>query len=120
MSKETIRRATAADLPALYDIWYASEVGDDLHPPPRGMWPWLAHELATGEQLLAERDGAGIGFAATITRSSITFLADCFVRAEAQSSGVGRRLLGRLLPGDGQPCCTVSSHDPRAQALYIR
>jgi ribosomal protein S18 acetylase RimI-like enzyme len=117
---ETIRPATAADLSALYDIWYASEAGDDPRPPPRGPWPWLAHELTTGELLLAERDGAAIGFAATITRSEITFLSDCFVRADAQSSGVGRRLLARLLAGDGRTCCTVSSTDPRAQALYIR
>jgi GNAT superfamily N-acetyltransferase len=116
---EYIRSATVADLPALYDIWYASEAGDDPRPP-RGRWPWLAHELATGELLLAERDRAAIGFAATITRSEIVFLSDCFVRADAQSSGVGRRLLNRLLAGDGRTCCTVSSHDPRAQALYIR
>ena len=120
MSEETIRPATVADLPALYDIWYASEVGDDPRPPPRGRWPWLAHELTTGELLLAERDGAAIGFAATITRGEVAFLSDCFVRADAQSSGVGRRLLQRLLPHDGRTHCTVSSSDPRAQALYIR
>jgi len=102
MSEETIRPAAAADLPALYDIWYASEAGDPC--PPRGPWPWLAHELTTGELLLAERDRAAIGFAATITRSEITFLSDCFVRADAQSSGVGRRLLDRLAnrPGPDQ------------------
>src|SRR4051794_7252463 len=108
MPEETIRPAAAADLPALYDIWYAREVGDDPRPPTRGPWPWLSHELATGELLLAERDGTPIGFAATITRDNITFLSDCFVRAEAQSSGVGRRLLQRLLAGDGRTNCTVS------------
>src|SRR5215213_2030196 len=120
MPKETIRPAAAADLPALYDIWYASEVGQSQNPPPRGPWPWLSHELATGELLLAERDGAALGFAATITRDNVTFLSDCFVRADAQSSGVGRRLLQRLLADDGRTYCTVSSNDPRAQALYIR
>jgi ribosomal protein S18 acetylase RimI-like enzyme len=120
MHNEIIRAATAADLPALYDIWYASEVGDDPQPPTRGPWPWLEHELTTGELLLAERDGAALGFAATVTRVNITFLSDCFVRADAQSSGVGRRLLQRLLVGDGRTYCTVSSNDRRAQALYIR
>ena len=120
MPEETIRPATATDLPTLYDIWYASEVGQSRNPPPRGPWSWLAHELATGELLLAERDGTPIGFAGTITRDAITFLSDCFVRADAQSSGVGRRLLQRLLAGDGRTYCTVSSKDPRAQALYIR
>jgi GNAT superfamily N-acetyltransferase len=120
MREATIRPATDADLPALYDIWYASEVGDDPQPPPRGPWPWLAHELTTGELVLAERDGAPIGFAGTIARSGITFLSDCFVRADVQSSGVGRRLLDRLLGRAGQVYSTVSSSDPRAQALYIR
>jgi ribosomal protein S18 acetylase RimI-like enzyme len=119
MREASIRPAAAADLPALYDIWYASEAGDEPHPP-RGPWPWLAHELATGQLLLAERDRTPIGFAGTITRSGIAFLADCFVRADAQSSGVGRRLLDRLLAGEGETRCTVSSSDPRAQALYIR
>jgi ribosomal protein S18 acetylase RimI-like enzyme len=119
MDNESIRPATAGDLPALYDIWYASEVGDDPHPP-RGPWPWLAHELTTGALLLAERDGATIGFAATITRDTITFLSDCFVRADVQSGGVGRRLLQQLHPGNDRTFCTVSSNDPRAQALYIR
>src|SRR5262245_15115966 len=120
MNKDIIRPATAADLSALYDIWYASEVGDDLQPPTPGPWPWLTHELTTGELLLAERNGTAIGFAATITRSGITFLSDCFVRADTQSSGVGRRLLQQLTPGDDRTFCTVSSNDPRAQALYIR
>jgi hypothetical protein len=120
MHEATIRPATAADLPALYDIWYASEVGAGPNPPPRGPWPWLAHELATGELVLAEHDGTALGFAATITRDNITFLSDCFVRADAQSSRVGRRLLQRLLAGAGRTYCTVSSNDPRAQALYIR
>jgi GNAT superfamily N-acetyltransferase len=115
-----LRPAIADDLAALYDIWYASEVGDDPQPPARGPWPWLEHELATGELVLAERDGAALGFAGTITRDTVTFLSDCFVRADAQSSGVGRRLLQRLLAGDGRTYCTVSSKDPRAQALYIR
>ncbi len=119
MYNEIIRPATAADLPTLYDIWYASEVGD-AQPPPRGPWPWLAHELTSGALLLAERDGTAIGFAATITRDEIVFLSDCFVRADAQSRGVGRGLLQRLIPRDDQTFCTVSSNDPRAQALYIR
>src|SRR5215211_2436585 len=109
----TIRPAAAADLPALYDIWYTSEVGDDPQPPSRGPWPWLEHELTTGELLLAERDGVALGFAATITRDNITFLSDCFVRADDQSSGVGRRLLQRLAPSDNRIFCTVSSSDPR-------
>ncbi|HEU5100798.1 MAG TPA: GNAT family N-acetyltransferase [Roseiflexaceae bacterium] len=120
MDNETIRSATADDLPALYDIWYHSEIAGDPIAPPRGPWPWLAHELATGELLLAEQDGTALGFAATITRGGVTFLSDCFVRTDAQSGGIGRRLLEQLLAGDGRICCTSSSSDPRAQSLYIR
>jgi hypothetical protein len=115
-----IRPATTDDLLALYDIWYRSEASDNPASPPRGPWPWLAHELATGELLLAEQAGAALGFAATITRGGITFLSDCFVRADAQSGGIGRRLLEPLLAGDGRTYCTASSSDPRAQSLYIR
>src|SRR5690349_14403736 len=120
MDNTGIRSATVDDLPALYAIWYASEASDHAHSPPRGPWPWLAHELTTGTLLLAERDSTAIGFAATIARDNITFLSDCFVRADTQSSGVGRRLLQQLIPGDDRIFCTVSSSDPRAQALYIR
>jgi GNAT superfamily N-acetyltransferase len=118
--EDTIRPATAADLPALYEIWYANEVGDDPSPPSRGPWPWLRHELATGELLVAERGGQAIGFAATIARDGIVFLSDCFVREDVRSGGVGRQLLQHLLPRDGRICCTLSSADPRALALYIR
>ena len=30
----TIRRASAADLAQIYDIWYEAEVEDDPNPPP--------------------------------------------------------------------------------------
>jgi hypothetical protein len=33
----TIRAAVAADIPQIYDIWYANEVGDDPTPAPRGI-----------------------------------------------------------------------------------
>src|SRR4051812_6228069 len=95
-----IRPATANDLPAIYEVWYTSEVGDDPDPPARGPGDWLRHELETGELIVAERDGQVIGFAATITRGEVTFLAECFVLTSVQSAGVGRQLLQRLLPRD--------------------
>ncbi|HEX9370434.1 MAG TPA: GNAT family N-acetyltransferase [Roseiflexaceae bacterium] len=116
----TIRPATIADLPELYDIWYASEVGDDPHPPPRGAASVILHELETGEVCAAEQAGQVVGFAAMVTRDGVVFVAECFVRADCQSAGVGRRLLQQLLPRDGRTCCTLSSRDPRALALYIR
>jgi GNAT superfamily N-acetyltransferase len=116
----TIRTAVAADIPQIYDIWYANEVGDDPDPPRRGAPTIIEHELATGEIVVAEHAGRLDGFATLIVRGGVAFLADCFVRADAQSAGVGRLLLGRLLPRAGQTCCTLSSRDHRALALYIR
>jgi GNAT superfamily N-acetyltransferase len=116
----TIRAAVAADIPQVYNIWYANEVGDDPIPPPRGAPSVLEHELATGEMVVAEREGRLVGFAAVIVRGAVAFLAECFVRAEAQSGGVGRLLLNQLLPRAGLTSCTLSSTDPRALALYIR
>jgi hypothetical protein len=50
----------------------------------------------------------------------VTFLADTFVLPGRQSSGLGSQLLRRVLPREGPLRCTISSGDPRAQALYIR
>src|SRR5262245_64178046 len=116
----TIRTAVAADIPQIYDIWYANEVGDDPNPPPRGPPAVIAHELATGEIVVAEQEGRLVGFASVIVRGAVAFLAECFVRAEARSGGVGRQLVQELLPRAGLTSCTLSSTDPRALALYIR
>ena len=119
-SEITIRRATERDLDALYDIWYANEVGGDPEPPAPGSTALLRHELATADVLAADLGGRVAGFAAAITRGNVVFVSECFVRAEHQSRGVGRALLGHLLPNDGRVFCTLSSRDPRALALYIR
>jgi GNAT superfamily N-acetyltransferase len=115
-----IRSAVEADLTAIYDIWYAAEIGDDPAPPPYGSPALLRHELATANMNLAEIDDRIAGFAATVVRGAVVFLSECFVRAEFQSRGVGRTLVRRLLPNDGRVRCTLSSRDPRALALYIR
>ena len=89
MSDFTIRRATEGDLPQVYDVFYEHEVGDGSAPPPRGDVPsFLRHELATGEMLVAEREGRIVGFASQITRGPITYLAELFVRRELQSAGI--------------------------------
>jgi GNAT superfamily N-acetyltransferase len=119
-STTTTRAAVAADIPQLYDIWYANEVGDDPDPPPRNIPAVIEHELATGEIVVAEQDGKLVGFASVIVRGAIAFLAECFVRAEARSGGVGRQLVQQLLPRAGLISCTLSSTDPRALALYVR
>ncbi len=68
----------------------------------------IDHELATGQIVVAEQAGHLIGFATLIVRGGVAFLADCFVRAETQSGGVGRLLVGQLLPGTSPTFCTLS------------
>ncbi len=121
MSEITIRPATAADLDQVYDIWYQAEVEDYPDPPPRGDVPAIFyHELDTGTVLVAEGGGRVLGYTALTVRGDVAYLSELYVRQDRQSSGVGQGLLARILPRDGRTCCTLSSDDPRALALYIR
>ncbi len=117
----TYRRALEADLSAAWDVFYQNEVRDDPNPPVRGDVPaYLRHVLRTGAIYVAEQDDAIVAFAAAITRDNVAYLTDLFVRPDKQLSGVGRTLLGHVMPADGRVHCTVSSTDPRALALYVR
>jgi hypothetical protein len=117
----SIRIATPGDLPAVHTVWYATETVGEPHPPPVGEpHPWLRHVLRAGTLLVAERDGAVIGFAGIIERGALVYLTDLFVAPERQSHGVGGALLDAILPRDGRMLATIGSSDPRAQALYIR
>jgi hypothetical protein len=119
-----IRAAKASDLAAVYDVWYRTDVltEDATTPPEKGPVPaYLRHVLDTGTLVVGERNGDIVGFAGAVTRGSIAFLTDLFVDPSHQSSSLGKRLLATALPGgDGMVHCTLSSSDPRAQALYIR
>ena len=145
MSDITIRPATAVDLGQVHDIWYRAEVEDFPHPPSKGDVPAIFHhELETGRMYVAEAAGRILGYTALISRGSVSYLAELYVRDEAQSSGLGHALLARALHPvrrDGfsrdldssspsrsggrsgfsrRLLCTLSSDDPRALALYIR
>src|SRR6478609_3122555 len=117
----SIRSATSDDLQAVHAVWYATETIGEANPPPPGApHPWLRHVLRTGTLLVAERDGAIIGFAGVIARGELAFLTDLFVAPERQSHGTGAALLDAILPRDGRALATIGSSDPRALALYIR
>jgi GNAT superfamily N-acetyltransferase len=121
MAGLTIRPATAGHLAVVADIFYESQLDDNRHGLPRCGVPSLyQYELETGELYVAERASEGVAFAGLIQRGGVAFLADLFVRAPHRSSGIGARLLRQILPCDGRPCCTLSSGDPRALALYTR
>src|SRR5260370_14981682 len=115
------RPAREADLRPMYDVWYQTEVLDSPHPPPAGDIPsYLRHVLETGTMYVAEQDGEMLAFAGAITRGSIAFLTDLFVRPAQQSARLGKTLLHAVFPQDDLTHCTMSSSDPRALALYIR
>ncbi|RIK47080.1 MAG: hypothetical protein DCC58_00970 [Chloroflexi bacterium] len=117
-----IRRADAADLPEIVDIWYRSEVDESAESLPYPAQPpaMFRHLMATADVRVAVDAGEVIGFAVVASRGDLHNLALMFVRAERQSAGVGRALLRALLPPSSGVYCTGASNDPRAQSLYIR
>ncbi len=117
----SIRPAHENDLFQIQNVFYQNEVrGVETPPPPGNTSPALRHILSTGRMYIAEQDNQIRAFAGAITRSTTTFLTDLFVHPEAQSTGLGKMLLQCALPQDELLHCTMSSTDPRAQALYIR
>ena len=115
------RPAHEHDLRSMYEVFYQNEVLDILNPPAIGDTPsYLHHILQTGTMCVAEQDGEVLAFAGTITRGSVTFLTDLFVRPTQQSNQLGKTLLHAVLPQSTLTRCTESSSDPRALALYIR
>lgn len=115
------RPAREHDLRAMYEVFYQNEVLDSLNPPLMGNTPsYLHHILQTGTMYVAEQDGEVLAFAGAITRGTVTFLTDLFVRPTLQSNNLGKTLLRAVLPQNTPIRCTDSSGDPRALALYIR
>lgn len=115
----SLRPARLADIPTMADIWLDSAFGDE-RPATTPDLPYLAHEFATGRALMAEADGAAVGYGIMLTRGNVANLAELFVRRGAQSAGAGRALLAALLEGTPRQVFTVASHDRRALALYAR
>ena len=115
------RPAHETDLRAMYEVFYQNEIRDSSNPPPMGNTPaYLHHILQTGMMYVAEQDGDVLAFSGAITRGSVTYLTDLFVRPTQQSNHLGKTLLRAVLPQNALIRCTESSSDPRALALYIR
>ena len=111
-----IRDATDDDVGACNHVWLSTQPDIDAEPLPDQ--PLSRHELASGRLLVAEVEGAVVGFGATLTRSGVAYLADLFVLPAHQSSGIGRTLLHALYADHRGPRFTFASTDPRAQRLY--
>ncbi|HET9111410.1 MAG TPA: GNAT family N-acetyltransferase [Ktedonobacterales bacterium] len=125
MSQFHIRPATAADLPAVHSIWYNDAIASDPQPPEQGpVLSGFTYELEHGVLRVAEDEsGQVIGFGATVSwdgpHGPLTYLADLFIKPDAQSHGIGQALL-RALPLEAGGRCVHASVDPRAATLYIR
>src|SRR5260370_5357309 len=119
-----VRAARERDLAAMYAVYYLNEVGEAENIPPlspQNVPAVLRHVFETGTMSVAEQDGRVLAFAGAITRGPVTFLNDLFVHPQTQSGGLGKPLLQQVLAQRPSLIrCTMSSTDPRAQALYTR
>src|SRR5690348_13878260 len=117
------RPARESDLAAIYFVYYLTEVSEAeaaSAAPPQSVTAMLRHIFETGTIYVAEQDDTIVAYAGAITRGAVTFLTDLFVRPGIQSSGLGKTLLSHVLLPEQPVHCTMSSTDPRAQALYAR
>lgn len=129
-----LRRATAADSRAAFDVFLPSlrDLSDRLNSPwevePEAHWQrmqylfdhlaeqavewWVAEDAATGDV---------IGYARSIERGGLFELSDFFVHPRHQAAGVGAALLERAFPADrGAVRTIIATPDVRAQSRYYR
>jgi GNAT superfamily N-acetyltransferase len=115
---------TLADLNARLGSGEATSVSDPsqlarMWEERRSLYDHLAR---TADQFwLAERDGRSVGFARAIRREGMRQLTEFFVLPGEQSKGVGRELLRRAFPRQGdEPRSIIATADLRAQARYLK
>lgn len=113
-----LRPAMPEDLQTLTEIWIrAEELPDDISV---GVPTVLPHISANGILVVAEVDGAIVGFGSSFTRSNVRYMGQLFIEPSHQSGGVGRALMEAVMPDDGAELTTVASPDRRAVSLYTR
>lgn len=126
-----VRTATHMDVETMCDIFFASY--NDLHrrhglsEQDPGDRDWLAdalrHVLRTDPNgtMLAIDDGTPVAFATSYLRDSYWFLAFLFVDPDAQGRGVGKTLLGAVMPPESEGltrALVVESFQPVSTGLY--
>jgi GNAT superfamily N-acetyltransferase len=128
-----LRRATAADSDAIFDLFVAAVAdlarrqGNPWDADRAGMrerlGPMLDH-LATHAAewwVAVDEDGVPIGYARSTARGGLFELTEFFVHPERQSAGIGAALLARAFPrGRGDVRVIIATTDVRAQARYYR
>lgn len=128
------RPATEADLLACEATWreglndYLLPMGQYEVPADNPSLRQLhAHALATDPDrfwVATRREGPDdrvVGFASAVRRGPVWFLSMLFVRPGEQASGVGRSLLRRVLPADGEDVILATVTDtaqPISNGLY--
>jgi predicted N-acetyltransferase YhbS len=114
----TIRSAEPDDLQQIIAIAKAAGQDEDWTEVFPG---YVAHLMAHGSLLVAERAGAVIGYGGTLQISAgpqpISMLTDLFVDPAVHGSGAGRALLGELW-GGAERRMTFSSLHANALPLY--
>jgi GNAT superfamily N-acetyltransferase len=126
-----IRPATNADLPACERIWrdgindYIRKLNQPEVPDDNpGLRRLHAHTLATdpGRFVVAEQEGEVVAFGSAVVRGPVWFLSMLFVDPGAQGSGLGRRILGEIMPARGSSppifATTTDSAQPISNGLY--
>jgi GNAT superfamily N-acetyltransferase len=131
----TIRQATLADLPDAHRVWrdaidaYTERLGSQ--PMPRenpGVMRLHAHCIATDPmrfQVAVRKsirgEGRVVGFGCAVERGPLWFLSMLFVDPAEQARGLGKALLGELLPRevDGRVLATCTdAAQPISNGLY--
>jgi GNAT superfamily N-acetyltransferase len=125
------------ELPACADVWrdsindYTRRLNQpDVPPETASLLRLYAHLQSTDPERFVVAtiapdqlggDERVVGFAAALMRERLWFLSMLFVRPELQGSGVGRALLARVAPRDGEASYRSTATDsaqPIANALY--
>jgi GNAT superfamily N-acetyltransferase len=125
-----VRRTSAADLPALYDI-FSEAIGLvyrarrlDPPAPPYEIFAAQQRHLLThdGDRcVVAEEDGEVVAFASAWARGTTWFLASLFVRPRVHGRGVGTALLDAVWGAEFASRRTITDAiQPISNALYGR
>jgi len=126
-----IRHAGLADLGVLIPLFrgYLDVYGQPASEPDAGAFLAAHLDAGTSIILVAEREGAGVGFAQlyptwdSLSLTSRWILSDLFVAPDARRTGVGRALVASALDvakdsGAGSMSLDTAGDNEAAQALY--